>query len=281
MIWFVLTILLILSWLICGLYALVLHQPASDTIPTSLLKWVAEPGNSIRVMLWIGALAVTTISWASPPNTLLGQMLPDFISISIAIIIIDELVQYRNALQEKQRIILQMASHSNDFALNGVQQVRARGWFADGSLRGVLLSYANLAGAQLGRSDLREAQLGRAVLAGASLRHANLSRAYLVKANLTKARMTAVKLQKAQLGRANLSDADLVGADLSNADLKYAVLDRANLERVDLRGCDLKHTSLVDVNFKAAKYDLNTIWPQGFDPKAVGATEIVASRVTS
>jgi len=48
--------------------------------------------------------------------------------------------------------------------------------------------------------------------------------------------------------------------------LRKAGLRGATLGGVDLDGADLQDTKLRD-----AKYNENTIWPDGFDPRAAGA----------
>ena len=65
---------------------------------------------------------------------------------------------------------------------------------------------------------------------------------------------------------AGLREADLRGADLHNANLKGADLFVADLFGTDLWGADLRGADL-----RLARYNADTKWPEGFDPKAAGA----------
>ncbi len=67
-------------------------------------------------------------------------------------------------------------------------------------------------------------------------------------------------LTRAKLGRTNLSGADLQGADLKGADLSSASLPKADLSWTDFHW--LEDTG--------AFADEDTVWPEGFDPKAAG-----------
>ncbi len=101
--------------------------------------------------------------------------------------------------------------------------------------------------------------------------------AKLLHATLTNARMSG-----ADLGRARLIGANLSGADLSKADLMGANLCRANLKGVNLSearlifsflmGTNLGGANLNNTDLREAKYDETTVWPDGFDPIAAGAT---------
>ncbi|MEZ4868784.1 MAG: pentapeptide repeat-containing protein [Caldilineaceae bacterium] len=259
MLWFIFSLSILFAWAIYGLYALDLHRSVLETINLPLAKWLVQPGNSVRVALWLGAIVITAISWFSPPESLLGRMLTDFISISIAVIVIDELVQYRNALQEKHRIIEQMGSAVNDVALEAVRLAWKHKWLTDGTLRGAYLSEANLKGAVLWTGDF----------AGVDFWDANLSATNLGRANLTNSRLCDANLNQSDLISANLSGADLGYASFENANLEYANLYGANLEGTNLWGAKLAFA-----NLEAAKYTQDTIWPENFDPKAKGAIKI-------
>jgi hypothetical protein len=104
--------------------------------------------------------------------------------------------------------------------------------------------------------DRAKANLAGRNLAGRSLKFADLRRANLSGANLSRA-----DLSGAQLSGANLAKANLSGANLSGATLSGAVLLGANL-----RGVNLRH----------ALYDDRTLWPPGFNPRAHGATPLLA-----
>ena len=111
-----------------------------------------------------------------------------------------------------------------------------------GLTKRVVLSRADLSGA-----DLRGAHLGRADLSGADLGGANLSEAALQWADLSGARLSGANLSQAALQWADLRDADLSGARLSGADLR-----RANLSGVILRGANLSEAVLSGANLSGA-----------------------------
>ena len=71
---------------------------------------------------------------------------------------------------------------------------------------------------------------------------------------------------------ADLRRADLFGADLEGADLSGANLNEANLYEADLNGADLGGALLSRANLIGARANKNTVWPEGFDPKAAGVT---------
>ncbi|MCH2540336.1 MAG: pentapeptide repeat-containing protein [Anaerolineales bacterium] len=79
---------------------------------------------------------------------------------------------------------------------------------------------------------------------------------YLVQANLSGANLFGANLSGASLGMANLTNTKLTNANLSGANLQCANLSGANLTRINLTG---------------AKYNADTIWPNGFDPVLAGA----------
>ncbi|MCP4140192.1 MAG: pentapeptide repeat-containing protein [Chloroflexi bacterium] len=96
--------------------------------------------------------------------------------------------------------------------------------------------------------NLEDAILSEYDLSGASLNTSNLSQAVLVRTDFSEAYLLDINFQGANLHQANLQ-----GAALFRADFSEAILTEANLE--------------------GAFYDINTIWPEGFDPVAAGAIE--------
>ncbi len=186
------------------------------------------------LLIVVGGMAtflIGVIGMNAPRDTWMHEIAPELIGISIGVIAIDQLYQIRVNEYDRQSVIRQLGSPSNDFALEAVRIARYEGWLVDGSLERVNLYQANLV----------DANLMGANLFGAHLFGANLERAYLRDANLA----------DANLGFANLADASLGGADLAGA---------------ILRNADLAGASLGD-----ARYSDDTVWPEGFDPVAAGA----------
>ena len=203
----------------------------------------------------------------------------ELIGIGVSVLIIANAGEYMSTVQEKKRLILQMGSPDNTFAIEAVRQLRAKGWLSDGSLSDAYLVNANLHGANLNDSILSNAILLSANLRGANLIGANLNDSALIGANLRDsnlrdADLSGAKLIGAKLIGANLRGAKLIGTDLEIVDLIRANLRGANLSNANLRNAKLK--GVVDDPNKSyfAKYTSTTVWPDDFDPKAAGATLI-------
>jgi uncharacterized protein YjbI with pentapeptide repeats len=127
-------------------------------------------------------------------------------------------------------------------------------------LSGADLSGANLYGAELGGADLSNAilsraDLGRAGLEGADLTQADLSGAKLVGADLKRAELIGAKLVGAQLIGAHLSEAKLISANLESAALTWADLRDADLTWADLRYTDLGGANLENANVTGVRYN--------------------------
>ena len=138
-------------------------------------------------------------------------------------------------------------------------------------LRGTVLFGANLKDADIRDADLRDADLKDANLRDADLRGADLrgadSRgADLTDANLFGAHLLGTDLRGAVLNGANLKGVNLRTADLREVDLSCANLRKVNLRTSDLRGAVLKDVDLTGADLSDAKYDKETIFPDGFDP---------------
>jgi len=204
----------------------------------------------------------------------------ELISIALTVLIIDYLNRRRQDQQLKAQLIREMGSGDNGFALRAVAELMARGWASDGSLRGIDLSRANLAGAELAQADLTSVSLARANLAEANLSGSQLSTANLWGCDLSRANLRAADLAEANLQEADLSRAWLLGTNLPGSNLRKANLAGAILEQFSQVKLD-QVKSPVEVtirerhrpNLQGAKYDHDTIWPEGFDPVEAGAVE--------
>lgn len=107
----------------------------------------------------------------------------------------------------KTEIINKFWSLENKYALEAVEELRARNWLVDGALRGVALCHV-----QLQSADLMEADLSNVDFQQASLDFADL----------TKARLNGAKFNRASLMGVNFDQADLTMADLYKANLRGA-----------------------------------------------------------
>jgi DNA-binding transcriptional MerR regulator len=133
----------------------------------------------------------------------------------------------------------------------------------------------NWAGADRSGSNLAGANLTGANLAGANLRMVNLNGAYLFGANLTgatliEADLTDANLEWSTLKAANLDGATLRCADLTRANLAGANLRNTALPEANLIGTNLKGAEIAGASFSAVVADLNTVWPDGFNPAGAG-----------
>ena len=181
----------------------------------------------------------------NPPGSLdvfiethFGDWTPGFVTDGVLLIVINRVIH----MHERRRVISQVASLSNEFALDAVRRCRDEGWLQSGAMRLKSFDNARLAGA-----DISDAQLHQT-----SFRFADMSSADL----------THVDLSGADLTGTNFSDADLRWADLSNACLAWTDLRGAQLDGAILEGVDWTHAS-VDADLAAA-FNLNRAMVGGF-----------------
>jgi len=128
------------------------------------------------------------------------------------------------------------------------------GKFLCANLSRVVLTEADLSGADLRFVDLSEAQLQRATLVEANLSQSKLSFADFTDSNLYCAKLNGAVAKQARLSNANMRKADLrsvdffqaelVGTRLQQADLREANLFTANLTDAKLRQVDLRQANL-------------------------------------
>lgn len=142
-----------------------------------------------------------------------GDWSPGFIIDGVLLLIINRVIH----INERRRVISQVASLSNDFALDAVRRCRDEGWLKSGVLRNKGFDNARLANADLSGSNL----------AGARITFADLSRA-----DLTHADLRGADLRGTTLNGADLRWADLSSACLQWSDLRSALLDGARLDGV-------------------------------------------------
>jgi uncharacterized protein YjbI with pentapeptide repeats len=105
------------------------------------------------------------------------------------------------------QLIRKLRSPENKVVLQAVEELRARGWLEDGSLKGIPLCYAHLQNADLFKAGLIKVDLHQANLESVDLSLANLEGAKLARANLRNANLDEVNLQGADLFKANLEGA--------------------------------------------------------------------------
>ena len=182
-----------------------------DLLPKNLSGIWDGPGEKeLRIIQAIALLLIVagvTVFFMTEPGTFWHDLWPEMISTGGAVLGIDELNRRRSAQEYKRGIIRQMASRSNDFALDAARIAKDEGWLEDGSFLGARLWYANLKGADLWRVNLTGADLRGANFERASLREANLEGANLVGANLEGAKLWGASLTGVSIWEANLRGA--------------------------------------------------------------------------
>ncbi len=105
------------------------------------------------------------------------------------------------------QLIRKLRNPENKIVLQAVEELRARGWLEDGSLKGIPLCYAHLQNADLFKADLIKVDLHQANLDSADLSLANLQDAKLARTNLRNVKLDEAILQGADLFKANLKGA--------------------------------------------------------------------------
>jgi hypothetical protein len=196
-----------------------------------------------------------------------ANLATDFFSITITVLVINELYERNKMQQVKDQLIRQMGHAGNELALLAVEELRAYGWLEDGSLQKVSLQRAslnraplfsaNLENTDLAWAELHYADFKWANLHGAVINCANLENSFLIGTNLTGSHLSRVHLKGAFLIDANLQDANLQGADLTcacfwNADLRGAQVTEAQLRKAIM----LQGTIMMDGNIYDGRYHI-------------------------
>ena len=150
-----------------------------------------------------------------------GDWTPGFVTDGVLLLIINRVIHSN----EQRRVISQVASLSNEFALDAVRRCRDEGWLVSGVMR-----HRSFDGARLTGTDLSDARLP-----GTSFRFADLS--------------------GSDLTHADLEGVDLTGANLRDADLRWASLDGGCLQWADLRGAQIEGASLSGTDVAYASID--------------------------
>jgi hemoglobin-like flavoprotein len=147
---------------------------------------------------------------------------PGFVIDGILLLVLNRVIQNH----ERRRVINQVASLSNEFALDAVRRCREEGWLQSG----VMANRAYV------RGRLASADLSDANLPGTNFTFADLSYADLTHADLCAADFKGANLRGADLRWANLSGASLEWADLREAQLDGAILDRVKAAFASIDG---------------------------------------------
>ena len=139
-------------------------------------------------------------------------------------------------------------------------------------LNGVILSrseisYTDLSFVDATSVNLSDTRLDHLNWWGALLTDLHLNRALLTEVNLFGSRFSDSNFEGAHFIDSELNSTELIGADLSSISLERVGLVGANLSKAMLEGLDLSQVSLLNTDLRLARYDEETQWPVGFDPK--------------
>jgi hemoglobin-like flavoprotein len=169
---------------------------------------------------------------------------PGFVIDGALLLVVNRIIR-RN---ERNGVLAQVGSLSNEFALDAVRRARQQGWLMNGSLEGVTLKKAKLSGADLSGANLRNVDLRFADLRDVSLTHADLRGADLTGANLADADLRWAKFDRAVLRWCALEGVRLDGVEFGGADLEFASVDEDFARYVDSQdtivGGHLKRTQV-------------------------------------
>ena len=218
---------------------------------------------SLRYLVdhWLGfgvllcGVAFSVVDGSHPVIKFLNGLGPEFIGISVGVLVIEYWNKSRQDAQLKAELISDLGGSDNSFALRAFRRIRDSEWLdLDEMLREADLFRANLSGADLSDVDLSGKNLLEIVLSNNTiLNGANLTKAVMNKANLTDAKLIGADLTGAKLNKANLSQANLFGAKLFKAELRKANLSEANLSgKVNMSGADLYGADLSQANLNQA-----------------------------
>jgi uncharacterized protein YjbI with pentapeptide repeats len=104
-------------------------------------------------------------------------------------------------------LINKLRNPENRITLQAVEELRARGWLSDGSLRGIALCQAQLQGADLMKADFANVDFHQAHLEWSDLSMADLRGTKLTRVTLYGSNLSQTKFARADLYKANLRDA--------------------------------------------------------------------------
>jgi len=239
-----------------------------------LIEHLPEIVGWISIVLGVAGLVDWIIPYPFPTMLPSLPALHDSISselfgIGVTVLVIDAASRRREKREQIRReqerlddhrnqLVREMASPDSGIALRAVNELRAKGWLSDGSLRGADLEGTRLedgvflAGANLSQVNFRQANLRNANLISANLEGSDFGpgqenrwRANEHAHNAWREGYSEVEIE---LARVSL----LRGANLSRADLERANLDGAYLGGADLRGARLLLTSMRGTNCEGA-----------------------------
>lgn len=201
---------------------------------SSFRKWRKSRRSTKKIVsLWLIDLFVD----------LRGELIGAFITTLLFGLLVAVAQSSQQEQNEKMLLISQLGSENGNITLSASEELLARGWLRDGTLRDTSFIGANLQGLFLKQADME----------GSLFNWANMKGASLISANLKNTNFFA----------ADLCGAVLFGADLQQATMMSADLREASFVEANLKGTDLFQSNLQGASFMWAIFDEETILPDG------------------
>jgi nitric oxide dioxygenase len=186
-------------------------------------------GAGLALIFW-GFSVQPPTSFAEVLTNNYGDWTPGLVVDGLLLLVINRVL--RN--NERRRIMGQVASQSNEFALDAVRRCREEGWLANGAMTNRPFTRAHLSRADLSDATLRGCDFSFADLTDVDLTHADLRGASFRGANLKGADLRWADLRGASIQWADLGQADLDGALLDGIDATSACIDPHHASRPEL-----------------------------------------------
>lgn len=190
------------------------------------------------VILLVAGMGMFIWGWSLQPPTSLMEAVtgaysdwsPGLVVDGLLLLVINRVL--RN--NERTRILGQVGSLSNEFALDAVRRCQEEGWDRSGAMAGRSYSKARLATADLSSAVLRGSDFSFADLSGLDFMHADLRDADFTGANLKGADLRWADLRGATLRWADLTGAEIDGAHLEGVDASSACIEPYHQDRAEL-----------------------------------------------
>ncbi len=192
------------------------------------------------VLLLVAGMGMFIWGWSiEPPAGLIDAISGAYSDWSPGLVVDGLLLLVINRVlrnNERTRILGQVGSLSNEFALDAVRRCQEEGWDRNGAMSGRCYARARLSRADLSGAALSGSDFSFADLRGVDFMQADLRGADLTGANLTDADFRWADLTGATLRWADLTGAELDGARLPGVDATSACIEPHHQEFPELRG---------------------------------------------
>jgi nitric oxide dioxygenase len=180
------------------------------------------------VLLAIGTALFLWGMYLEPPGSInelisshFGDWSPGFVIDGLLLLVINRVIRSN----ERKRVISQVGSLSNEFALDAVRRCREESWLVNGIMERQRFAKARLSTADLSGANLAGTDFSFADLSMADLTHSDLQEAVLTGANLAGSDLRWADLRGANLQWSDLRNTQQYGAILGNVNATFAAVD--------------------------------------------------------